>query len=103
MPQELRETNELKPGLLKCSVFNGMFPDEYAIEIAIEGNRKASLFAAKSDLDSVDMNQHTGLLRVKLFREQPNYEVLVVLPSTTLEQGNSVISVPKEALVATSS
>lgn len=88
--------SDLKPGLLRCSVFNGMFRDEYAIEIAVEGNRKASLFAAKSDLESVDMNQHTGLLRVKFFGGQPSY---VVLPSTTLEQGNSVVNVPQEALI----
>jgi hypothetical protein len=96
MPQELRKITDLKPGLLRCSVFNGMFPDEYAVEIAVEGNRKASFFAAKSDLESVDMNQHTGLLKVKFFGERPNY---VVLPSTTLEQGNNVVNVPQGTLV----
>jgi len=74
-----------------------MFGDEYAIEIAVEGNRKASLFAAKSDLESVDMDQHTGWLKVKFSTEQPDY---VVLPSTTLEQGNNVVKVQKDTLVS---
>jgi len=90
--------NESQPALLKCSVFNGMFPDEYAIEVAVKGDRKASLFAASSDLEKVDLKQHTGLLKVKFFKEQPNSEVWVILPSMTLEEGNSVISVAEELL-----
>jgi hypothetical protein len=75
-----------------------MFPDEYAIEITVEGNKKASLFAAESDLEEVDINNHTGLLKVKWSMEHPSH---IILPSTTLEQGNSVVNVPQGMLVTT--
>lgn len=98
MSSQTQKVNNLVTAQLRCSVFAGMFADEYAIEIAVEGNQKASLFVSKSELANVDMSQHTGLLRVKSFKDQPNY---AVLPSTTLEQGNNVVKVSEDLLVFT--
>ncbi|AFY61762.1 hypothetical protein [Synechococcus sp. PCC 6312] len=92
----LKSQVSTKPALLKCSVFDGMFGDEYAVSIMVEGNRKVSLFASKTDLEEVNINEHTGKLKVQSFEVEPTY---VILPSSTLEDGRTVINVPISMLL----
>lgn len=87
-------------GLLKCAVFKGMFPDEYAVEFSTNAQQKVSLFASKADLINVDEINHTGLLKVMVYGSISPNVVSVLLPSETLEQGRNVVSVPQRELTS---
>lgn len=82
---------------LRCVISEGMFPDEYAVEFSTDSNQKVSLFASKQDFWKIDEAEHTGLLKV-FIQESTSKAVFVILPSETLEQGRTVVSVPKQQL-----
>lgn len=88
---------ELRPGLLTCSISNGMFPDEYAVEVLTEAGDKVSLFVSDIDVQIVDQIPSTGQLRVRFYAKDVG-TVFVLLPSETMEEGRTVISVPKSAV-----
>jgi hypothetical protein len=74
---------------IPCSVFPGMFPNEYAVEIELDSHKKLSLFVQESDLEKIDLQKGTALLRVKLPENQANGKtVLLYLPEESLETGN---------------
>jgi hypothetical protein len=89
----------LTTGLLRCAVSRGMFPDEYAVEFSTDANQKVSLFASEADLEQVDKNLNTGLLKVMVYGVAGSNVVSVLLPSETLEQGRNLVNVPKGQLV----
>jgi hypothetical protein len=74
---------------IPCSVSPGMFPNEYAVEIELDSHKKLSLFVQESDLEKIDLQKGTALLRVKLPENQANGKtVLLYLPEESLETGN---------------
>lgn len=79
---------------LACTVSPGMFPDEYVVEIEVEG-AKFSLFVDSSDVQVVDTESGRGLLRVWV---QDAAHDLIALPSETLEQGRRYLQYPVEKL-----
>ncbi|MGA7952431.1 MAG: hypothetical protein WCA07_02815 [Gloeobacterales cyanobacterium] len=74
---------------IPCSVSPGMFPNEYAVEVELDSHEKLSLFVQESDLEKIDLQKGTALLRVKLPENQANGKtVLLYLPEESLETGN---------------
>jgi hypothetical protein len=74
---------------IPCLVSPGMFPKEYAVEVEVDSHKKLSLFVQESDLEKIDLQKGTALLKVKLPGNQTSEErVLLYLPEESLETGN---------------
>lgn len=84
--------------LVPCTISNGMFPNEYAVEIKLSSSEALSLFAEKSDLESIDLGSGTAYLKVKLLGEQDKRgkEMLMYLPKESLETGSHLFEFPRE-------
>jgi hypothetical protein len=81
--------------LIPCKVSPGMFSDEYAVEIQLDG-KLISLFA---DKNLVSFKGEQAFLRVRLVGENGIPEnKTVLLPSESFEEGTRWISVPTQAL-----
>lgn len=74
---------------IPCLVSPGMFPNEYAVEVESDLHEKLSLFVQESDLEKIDLDKGTALLKVKLPENQTSGKtVLLYLPEESLETGN---------------
>jgi hypothetical protein len=74
---------------IPCLVSPGMFPNEYAVEVEIDSHKKLSLFVQESDLEKIDVQKGTALLKVGLPENQTSGKtVLLYLPEESLETGN---------------
>lgn len=86
--------------LLPCTVYRGMFSDEYGVEITLSSGFVVSLFAEEGDVVNIDLPNQTGYLKVKLLEHQPREgEELIWLPKESLEYGNHWLEIPAERLV----
>ena len=80
---------------LKCSAIEqGMFPDEYAVEMDTVSNGTISLFAPA---DKVIVDK--GLLRVLKLHDGNGSGVLVRLPAQPFEISSQNVRVPQHNLV----
>jgi hypothetical protein len=83
--------------LVPCAISNGMFPDEYAVEISLSSGKVLSLFAEGSDLESIDLEHNKAFLKVKLLGDQgTGREFLMYLPKESLETGSHLFELPRE-------
>jgi hypothetical protein len=74
---------------IPCLISPGMFPSEYAVEVEIDAHKKLSLFVQESDLEKIDVQKGTALLKVGLPENQTSEKtVLLYLPEESLEMGN---------------
>jgi hypothetical protein len=85
---------------IPCSVSDGMFPHEYAVEVELDAHKKLSLFVQESDLEKIDLPKGTAFLKVKLPENQPsNKTVLLYLPEESLETGNRWLEFPANKIL----
>jgi hypothetical protein len=83
--------------MIPCLVSPGMFPNEYAVEVGSDLHEKLSLFVQESDLEKIDLQKGTALLKVKLPENQTSGEtVLLYLPEESLETGNHWLELPSD-------
>lgn len=86
----------LHPGQVKCSYDDGMFANEYAVEIQLLNGEKISIFADRG-LVRTNGEQRTGYLTVEVVGESGDAST-VLLPSEALETGSRWAQVPKSQL-----
>lgn len=75
---------------LKCQIANGMFSNEYSVEIE-DGESQYSLFVEKDKVKNG--NGNNGLIKVFLLQTEGGFGT-VSLPSETLGNGFNTIRVP---------
>ena len=84
---------KIQEGYLQCNVSNGMFTNEYAVEITLSGGGTASLFLDKG-LVRVNGKEHSGYMPVNFLSNSKGKEITVLLPKEALEQGTRWVKVP---------
>lgn len=77
---------------IPCQLAPGMFSNEYAVTLHVEGGAVVSLFADKT-LVSVNGSQHEGYLKVTVV-EDASGQPMVLLPSEVLETGTRWVQMP---------
>jgi hypothetical protein len=80
---------------VKCSIEQGMFPDEYAVVVDTAEDGKISLFAPE---DKVRVEQN--LMSVQRLNDSNAGGVLVRLPAQPFEISSQNVRVPRENLVS---
>lgn len=81
---------------IHCLLSNGMFQNEYAVEIKISGGGVASFFMDK-DLVLVNGSSHTGFINANVVKENKE-NLTVLLPKEALEQGTRWVQVPRDQI-----
>ena len=84
------------PARLHCFLSNGMFQNEYAVEITVIGGKTASFFMDK-ELVFRNGSSHTGFIKTCIVKENTQ-DFTVLLPKEALEQGTRWVQVPRDQI-----
>jgi hypothetical protein len=83
-------------GQVACDLSEGMFENEYAVQVDLIDGKKVSLFA-DAELVRVNGSKESGYLRVNIVKDESPAPT-ILLPSETFETGSRWIQVPREKL-----
>lgn len=83
-------------GQVQCNLQNGMFANEYAVEIELSTGGKISIFADRG-LVLTNGSEKSGYLQVQIIKEGRDTST-VLLPSEALETGSRWAEVRKSHL-----
>jgi hypothetical protein len=81
---------------ISCTLSNGMFRNEYAVEITTSGGGKASLFVDR-DLVMLNGSESTGFIHANLIKDEGD-DYTVLLPKEVMKQGTRWVRVPKNQI-----
>src|SRR5688572_25913736 len=81
-------------GRVACSLSEGMFTNEYAVQIDLVDGRKVSLFA-DADLVRINGSKASGYLTVNIVKDESPAPT-ILLPSETFETGSRWVQVPRD-------
>jgi hypothetical protein len=83
-----------REGLVSCVLSQGMFDNEYAVEIDLFDGKKVSLFA-DSGLVTANGSEFSGYLMVNVIDVNRDVST-ILLPSETFETGSRYVQVSRE-------
>jgi hypothetical protein len=78
---------------IACSLSNGMFRNEYAVEIVIKGGKTCSFFVDK-ELVLLNGSESTGYIKASIIKDEGS-DYTVLLPKEALEEGTRWVQIPK--------
>jgi hypothetical protein len=85
-----------QPGRVACTLSEGMFENEYAVQIDLIDGKKVSLFA-DADLVKINGSKETGYLIVNIVKDESPAPT-ILLPSEAFETGSRWVQVPRDKL-----
>jgi hypothetical protein len=89
----------LKIASIPCDLSQGMFDNEYAVELTVSGGKVVSFFADKCLVKTNGTTAH-GLIKVGVAGEVAG-QSKILLPSEAFESGSRWVEVPRGQLQPT--
>lgn len=91
---------KLKTVFVPCNFFEGMFHDEYGIEIELVGKRNISLFIERDLVLNPDLSTGIGYIKVlDLEVTHTDGHVSLYLPKEAIETGSRVFQFPLDRII----
>jgi hypothetical protein len=81
---------------IACTLSDGMFHNEYAVEIAISGGKTASFFMDK-ELVILNGSKRSGYIKANVIKKGP-IDCAVLLPKEAIEEGTRWVNVPRNEI-----
>jgi hypothetical protein len=79
-----------------CTLSDGMFSNEYAVEISTKGGKVASFFLDK-EFVLINGSKNTGHIRANLIKDEGS-DCTVLLPKEAIEEGTRWVQVPRHQI-----
>ncbi len=81
---------------IACTLSDGMFHSEYAVEIVISGGKTASFFVDR-ELVLLNGSSNTGYIRASVIKTEDT-DLTVLLPKEAIEEGTRWAQIPRNQI-----